>query len=89
MDIVSYSERKLTLEMTFRAKCGVKMTFRPLDTHVPLSAFNYVHLSLIDVNLYTDAEYDVYGTQKFTSVTFLRIKKYNVFNFPKYVIKYL
>ena len=22
------------------------MTFRPLDTHVPLSAFNYVHLSL-------------------------------------------
>ena len=51
MDIVSYSERKQTLEMTFRAKTDVtnaakKMTFRPLDTHVPLSAFNNVHLSL-------------------------------------------
>ena len=23
------------------------MTFRPLDTHVPLSAFNYVHLALM------------------------------------------
>ena len=52
MYIVSYPERKLTLEMTFRAKtdvtnaAAVKMTFRPLDTHVPLSAFNYVHLAL-------------------------------------------
>ena len=27
------------------------MTFRPLDTHVPLSAFNYVHLSLIQLQL--------------------------------------
>ena len=52
MYIVSYSKRKLTLEMTFRAKTDVKnaakkMTFRPLDTHVPLSAFNYVHLALM------------------------------------------
>ena len=51
MDKVSYSERKLTLEMTFRAKTDVtnaaKMTFRALDTHVLLGAFNYyVHLAL-------------------------------------------
>ena len=27
------------------------MTFRPLDTHVPLSAFNYVHLALMGRSL--------------------------------------
>ena len=27
------------------------MTFRPLDTHVPLSAFNYVHLALNSTEL--------------------------------------
>ena len=53
MYIVSYYERKLTLEMKFRAKndvaMGHKMKFRPLDTHPLLSAFNYVHLALISV----------------------------------------
>ena len=35
------------------------MTFRPLDTHVPLSAFNYVHLALKDMT-----EIDLHSKKK-------------------------
>ena len=32
------------------------MTFRPLDTHIPLSAFNYVHLAISDTEFEHDTD---------------------------------
>ena len=53
MGIVSYSERKLTLEMTFRAKTDVTNEalndVSTLRYAHPLSVFNYVHLGLMSV----------------------------------------
>ena len=47
------------------------MTFRPLDTHVPLSAFNYVHLALnmSDILLHIDVTVCFVAEFKFDSMS--------------------